>query len=148
MCFSTHALEPLSKSSFGYLTLYTHIRDFDEELVLVEDRMIDDTTIVFSILASTLLIVGICLLVRIKKNFPELHKGYRCYLWSALIALTIPLTLRSIIDALCKHYWPDDNFKIALYNDIFSLLTDFLPVVCQVASLIFGFVRNKQVKFQ
>ena len=107
-----------------------------------------ETTTVFTILAFTLLIVGIYLLIRIRKNFPELHKGYRCYLWSALFALTIPLTLRSIIDTALANYWPYDDFQIALYNDIFSLLTDFLPVICQVASLIFGFVRNKQVKFQ
>ena len=89
-----------------------------------------ENTIVFSILASMLFIVGFFLLMRIRKNYPQLHKGYRCYFWSALIALTIPLTLRSILNFAFRNYWPESNLEVALYNDMFTLLTDFLPPVC------------------
>ena len=89
-----------------------------------------DTTVVFTTLAVTLFTVGFCLLMRIRKNFPRLHNGYRCYLWSALVALTIPLTLRSLLDMTVENIVPDNDYSIAVYNVIFTLLTDFLPVVC------------------
>ena len=66
-----------------------------------------------------------------------------------MFALTLPLLLRSLVDIGFQYWfiWPSDDFGEAGYNDIFTILTDYLPVVCQVASLVFGFVRNKQVKF-
>ena len=71
----------------------------------------------------------------------------------ATILLTIPLTTRAIFDMI-KLIFPsfmvavDDNYNAnASYNLIFFMLTTYLPVVCQITSLVFGFVRHKQGKF-
>ena len=105
------------------------IDDYEEQMI---ERFDYEIFIVFTVLAFTLFIVGFCLLIRIKTNFPQLHKGYRCYLWSALFALTFPLLLRGMTDIAFTNWfeWPLDDFKEAVYNDIFSILTDYLPVVC------------------
>ena len=64
--------------------------------------------------------------------------------------LSLPLLLRSVTN-LCWRYWwnwwPEDNdYYAALYNDIFTFITDYIPTVGQIASLVFGFVRKEQVK--
>ena len=107
-----------------------------------------ELTISFAILAFTLFFIGLNLVLQIKKNFPQLHNGYRCYLWAAVIVLTLPLLLRSLTNIAWRYWWtwPADEFGEALYNAIFSIITDYIPIVCQIASLVFGFVRKKQVK--
>ena len=114
------------------LTVLYDSRNVDREEKRMVKRADYDTTIVFTVLAITLFVVGLYLLIRIKNNFPHLHEEYRCYFWSALFVLTFPLLLRSIIDIAfdCWFEWPSEIFKEALFNDIFTLLTDYLPVVC------------------
>ena len=108
-----------------------------------------EVTVTFTLLAVTLFITGLILLLQLKANFPGLHRDYRCYLWAAVIVLSLPLFLRSVTN-LCWRFWwewpADNDFLAALYNDIFSFITDYVPTIGQIGSLVFGFVRNKQIK--
>lgn len=93
------------------------------------------------------------MLTRLKRYYKGFYKEYGCYLWTANVLLTFPLTFRAIFDALRQSsnwydFWFDGNnyYKLGIYNVILFLFGTYIPMIMQIASLIFGFVRNKQVK--
>ena len=91
------------------------------------------------------------MLFRLKKHFKDFYGQFGCYLWTANILLAVPLMLRVISDILkVNNDWQnllhDDTLRIAIYNLIFFCLTTYLPIVSQITSLVFGFVRHKQVQ--
>jgi hypothetical protein len=63
--------------------------------------------------------------------------------------MTVPLAFRTLLDALKAMLpgwseWIDANkFNNSLYNFLFFLLTTYLPIVCQMGSLVFGYARYK-----
>ena len=68
--------------------------------------------------------------------------------------MTIPLTFRAIFDFLSLFDWwesfwygDDTNYYYwATYNTVFFFVTTYIPILMQIFSLIFGFMRNKKVK--
>ena len=93
------------------------------------------------------------MLTRLKRYYKGFYKEYGCYLWAANILLTFPLTFRAIFDALrlsdsWSDYWfkGSNYYKSVFYNVILFIFATYIPMIMQIASLIFGFVRNKQVK--
>jgi len=42
--------------------------------------------------------------------------------------------------------YTDNEYKLASYNLIIITFATYVPMLAQIFSLIFGFVRNKQVK--
>ena len=72
-------------------------------------------------------------------------------LWVAIFVMTIPLTFRSILDAMTNiKSWNDvvhaSDFSLTTYNTCFFFIATYIPIVCQIASLIFGLMRYKQSK--
>ena len=106
----------------------------------------------FTILAITFLIVGILLIKSLRTNFPKFYDQYKHILIIATVLLTIPLFFRAVFNGvkLCfprfMVYVDADYTRNALYNMIFFSLTTYLPILGQIMSLVFGFLRHKQVK--
>lgn len=112
-------------------------------------NVLDTTTIVvFLLLGLTLLAVGFALLMRIKRNYPGLHREHGCLLWLALILLSVPLCTRAVVDYSLNKWNPGTDFTLALYNMTLFLIADYLPIIFQIGSLVFGFIRRKQVALQ
>jgi cytochrome c biogenesis protein CcdA len=102
----------------------------------------------FVVLTVVFLTVGIRLIFALKKNFFQFYKEYRCLLWTATILITIPLSFRAIFDFTRIDHNPtndivDKEWSKALEDSYFFILTTYLPIVFQIGSLVFGFVRKK-----
>lgn len=76
-------------------------------------------------------------------------------MWVANVLLTLPLTFRAVFDALSfdekwNDFWTGKNganyYRLASYNMVIFFFATYVPMLMQIASLIFGFVRHKQVK--
>ena len=95
------------------------------------------------------IVTGFILISKLKSNFPLFYKEFRCIMITATCLLTLPLTFRAIFDGVKLGSpdfmnWVDDNYKRnAIYNFFFFLLTTYLPIVGQIMSLVFGFLRHR-----
>ena len=122
---------------------------FDDEVLTPLSRMI---WITFVALAVILFSVGTFMLRRLRLYFKDFFKEYGRSLWIANILLTLPLTFRAVFDAMRSDtewvdYWFGSGYyHVAIYNMLIFTLASYLPMLTQISSLIFGFVRNKQVK--
>ena len=91
------------------------------------------------------------MLRRLRLYFPEFFDQFGCQLWFANIILTFPLTFRAIFDALnfsdsWNDFWEASYYRLAGFNILIFAFGTYLPIIAQISSLIFGFVRHKQVK--
>lgn len=67
-------------------------------------------------------------------------------MWTATILMTLPLSFRAIFDFARINNDSDKvttEWRTALYNFVFFLLTTYLPIVFQIGTLVFGFVRKQ-----
>lgn len=53
-----------------------------------------------------------------------------------------------MLNSTWNNFWLGDSnyYKIAIYNMILITLATYIPMLMQIASLVFGFVRHKKVK--
>ena len=106
----------------------------------------------FSLLAVLFIVTGIVLIRKLKHHFKRFYAEFRKLMLTATILLTAPLTFRAIFDGIklispTFMTWVDANMtRNAIYNFIFFLLTTYLPIMGQIMSLVFGYVRHRQSK--
>ena len=93
------------------------------------------------------------MLYRLKKYFPEFYGQFGRSLWFANCILTLPLLFRALFnflnysDTFYNFWFGDENYyRVTGYNILIFFLGTYIPIVAQISSLIFGFVRHKQVK--
>lgn len=105
------------------------------------------------ILALFFFTVGCLMLRNLRLYFKGFYSQFGCNLWVANVLLTLPLTFRAVFDGLKTNdkwfnFWLADAnyYRVAGYNLILFTFGTYMPMMMQMASLIFGFVRNKQVK--
>ena len=65
--------------------------------------------------------------------------------------LTLPLSFRAVFDAMYHNeswdnYWNSSMYTVAIYNALLFFFGSYVPMLMQIFSLVFGFVRHKQVK--
>lgn len=111
--------------------------------------------IMFMLLAILFFTVGVLMLRRLRLYYKGFFKEFGCSLWVANVMLTLPLCFRAVFDWLYFdkawiNYWfsdEDENFyKESMYNLMVFTFGTYIPMLMQIFSLIFGFVRQKQVK--
>ena len=107
----------------------------------------------FAILAVIFFAVGWLMLNRLKQYYKDFYLEFGCYLWMTNYLLTFPLLFRALFDRLRTNddwynFWILSNnyYRVAGYNIIIFTFASFLPMVMQIGSLIFGFLRSKKVK--
>ena len=100
------------------------------------------------------------MLNRLRLYFKDFFNEFGCNLWMANILLTLPLTFRAFFDAMrydtkWSYFWnlqvkegqdEQDMYKLATYNVLLFFLATYIPMLFQISSLVFGFVRHKKVK--
>ena len=109
----------------------------------------------FIILAIIFFTAGVVKLRLLRIYFKDFFKEFGCNLWWANIALTLPLMFRAFFDAMrsdwpaWNEYWIDNggnDYRLSGYNMLLFFFGTYVPMLTQISTLIFGFVRNKQVK--
>ena len=93
------------------------------------------------------------MLNRLRRYYKGFYKQFGCYLWMANVLLTFPLTFRAMFDGLrfsdnWFYYWigSENYYRLTGYNILLFTFGTYIPMLMQIGSLIFGFVRHKQVK--
>jgi hypothetical protein len=93
------------------------------------------------------------MLNRLRRYYKGFYKQFGCYLWMANVLLTFPLMFRALFDALAAdetwyQYWIGSNnfYRATGYNFLLFFFATYIPMLMQISSLIFGFVRRKQVR--
>lgn len=88
--------------------------------------------------------VGILIMVRLRRYFYAFYDAFSCKLYLSIFALSLPMICRGAIDAY-RYYDSDFDKRIKdderLYRVCFYVFADFIPVVLQLASLVFGYIR-------
>lgn len=109
--------------------------------------------ITFVVLAIILFCVGTFMLRRLRVYFKGFFVEYGRSLWVANVLLSLPLCFRAILDAMradsaWSEFWfsNNNNYRLGIYNFLIFFIASYIPVLTQTSSLIFGLVRNKQVK--
>ena len=102
----------------------------------------------FFILTAMFAIVSFSFLLMVKKYHQEFYAQFSTLLWSAALVLTIPLLIRCLMDSLTNWNLYEDytNQHVTRYNFIFFLLTTYILILSQIATLVFGFMRAKESK--
>mgnify|MGYP003884432575 CR=1 FL=1 len=110
--------------------------------------------VMFIILAVIFFTVGCLMIFRLKRYYRDFYMEFGCQLWTANILMTIPLCFRALFDGLrfneawWGYWWGDylNYYKTATYNVGLFVFATYIPMLMQIFSLIFGFMRNKKVK--
>jgi len=91
---------------------------------------------------------GVIMICALQSSFPDFLKQFKCLMWTTTILISLPLSIRSIIDFsnLSTNLDGPEHFWASLYNFLFFLFTTYLPILFQICTLVFGFVRRKQAK--
>lgn len=102
---------------------------------------------VFVFLSICFLAAAILLTLRLKQNHIQFYNDHKTVLWLTTFLLTVPLLVRSLFDSLNRNQsW--DKFwagKLVVYNTLFFLIVDLVPILCQTGTLVFGVIRYRQV---
>jgi len=99
------------------------------------------------LLGITFLIVGLRLIKKLRQHHSQFYYVHKGELWAATLFLALPLTFRAVFDilsltSLIKSVL-NSPAKETTYNMIFFLFVDFLPIISQTSSLIFGLMRHR-----
>lgn len=104
--------------------------------------------VVFTILGSIFLFAGVAMLMTLKNHFRPFYLEYGRLLKFATIILALPLFIRAFFDGLRV---ADQNFSdkfvetgtifVPLYDCLFFLFTELIPILSQIFSLTFGLIR-------
>ena len=140
--------------SFFFYGCLHRFDDFDKYYDKVYSNLEEFTSWTFMVLAFLFVGLGFVLLTKLKRHAPAFYGEHRCLMIWATILLTVPLTFRAVFDfiKLVKPEfltWVNEDYtRNAVYNFFFFLLTTYLPIMGQIMSLVFGFVRHRQGKMK
>ena len=107
------------------------------------------TSAMFCVLGIFFLIYGVSMNISLRKHFPGFYNRFWCFLWTASFCLTIPLFLRAFINGLLiispKFFrWYNDVNNFSQTNTLYLVFTTYIPIMTQISSLTFGYLRKKQ----
>lgn len=98
-------------------------------------------TTLFTSLGVVFLISGIVMALSLKKYYFDFYAEYGRLIWIATFSLALPLFLRGINSYLYKKHGQYFNYysnHFALVNSLYVFFSSIVPIVAQMASLIFG----------
>ncbi len=111
---------------------YVKNLDFKDYVDQVVHPTVNMISALFIMLAIIFFIAGIILLFQLKEKSKDFYNEYSCLLWVAIFVLTIPLTFRSILDAMTNiESWNVIVHKsITSYNTSFFFIATYIPIIC------------------
>ena len=86
------------------------------------------------------------MVISTKNFFPVFYDNFKCILWSTTICLTIPLFARAADQYLLSYNqgYKDLYYGHIIYaNCIYAVFSTLIPIITQMASLIFGALSKK-----
>ena len=103
----------------------------------------------FTFLGVAFFYTGVTMNFALKRYFPQFYKNYRCLLWAACFSLTIPLFLRALVNLSERvsakfQAWFINPDNVAYSWTLYLLLSTYIPIITQMSSLVFGFLRTRQ----
>ena len=119
---------------------------WDEYMETVYYPLMRFIWISFLLLGIIFFTTGCLMLNRLRLYFVDFYKEFGWKLWVANIFLTLPLTFRAVFDALkfddeWSDYWFSSTTKEAGLNLLLIFCGTYVPMLLQISTLIFGFVR-------
>jgi hypothetical protein len=126
--------------------------DLDAYMFQINDVCYNITTVVFGVLFLLFLAVSMHMICTLKQIVPTLYSEYRVWLWLGSFSLSLPLFLRFFLDLLWTsdldwHHWlvnDDHTERNTAYQLLYFIFTTYVPIVSQLASLMFGYIRKQQ----
>lgn len=131
---------------FGCTYEFDEVEDYEAHVYKPLQVM---TQVLFTTLAVLFIVIAIILIRKLKQNFKLFYDEFRNEMLIATCMLTVPLTFRAIFDGIkivmpTFMLWINDSFiRNSIYNFFFFILTTYLPIIGQITSLVFGFVRHR-----
>ena len=107
------------------------------------------TGLVYLAFAFSFLILGIILLRRLNLYFPGFYEQNKKMLIIAFSGLFFSMALRGAIDTarfIDEDFEKHVNVNEALYNLLLTIAGDLIPIIFQLSTMIFGYIRNKNEK--
>ena len=103
----------------------------------------------FTFLGLAFFYTGVTMNFSLKRYFPQFYMNYRCLLWAACFSLTIPLFLRALVNLSERESGKFQRWFVNPDNEAYSLtvyliLSTYIPIITQMSSLVFGFLRTRQ----
>ena len=97
-------------------------------------------------------ITGFLILRRLKKYFPDFYAENKNMILFATLGLMISLLIRGILDLTKYQERANKQFNMEMadfenvYNGVTLLICDIIPIMFQLSTLIFGYIRKRNDK--
>lgn len=129
---------------------YHDVLDLLAYIDVVTPQLFLTTEIIFAVLFVMFAIVSATTIVTLKRSVPLLYSQYRAFLIASSLSLTVPLALRFVLDVMYTkdQHWrhflnnPDKKARFSLYSMLDFIVTTLVPIVSQLSTLVFGFIRK------
>jgi len=105
--------------------------------------------IFYSFLTPGFAITGGISIMKIKRYFPKFYKKHRCVLWTVVCGITLSILTRAILDCLIEFNETFLKWVVTHENTldpIIFILSDLVPIIFQLTTLMFGYIRRKTFK--
>ena len=105
------------------------------------------TLIFYGVLGFAFMVTGISMNISLQRYFKHFYNMFSYFLWIACFFLTVPLFVRVAMNILLLHvpkfkawYLNWNNFTFT--NTFYLIFTTYIPIVTQMSSLVFGYLRK------
>ncbi len=113
--------------------------------------------IIFLVLFIIFFFVGIVILYKLKVNFTSFYEKAKYKVLIATLILSISLLIRGALNIVRYESNSTLNFQLLMsivhdtyfapvFNAVFFLLTDIVPITAQLLSMIFGLMRRNDME--
>ena len=103
------------------------------------------------IFGMVFMIIGIMICLLLKKEFKSFYNKYKRIMIGATVLLTVPLTASGIFQLVrgvnenAYKFMKSDSYSVGI-NTLVHIIGNTIPLLSQLCSLIFGYIRRKQDK--
>ena len=106
------------------------------------------------VIPITMIILCSVMMWRLRQTFDSIFKDYGCMLWTVVAILIASLSISAIqimlytYSDIWKAYWGASYKRSIVYFVIQNLVGAVIPMLAQLATLIFGYIRYKDKEGQ
>ena len=132
---------------FFYFWMVSCNTNDKEQLSYAQLFLTKFTAFFFLLLSIIFFTSGVIMIKALQRNFPEFLKKFKCLMWTTTVLISVPLSIRSILDFtnLSEYVQKHSPVWTQIYNLTFFMFTTYLPILFQICTLVFGFVRRRLV---
>lgn len=84
--------------------------------------------------------------MRLKKYFPDFFSEHKSKIWIVSVSLFVSMVTRTVVNFMLSYspsflHFAEQNSK--WYNLFTIIICDLVPIILQLFTLVFGFIRSK-----